>query len=266
MRPLAECALENFKDIRFVLTDMDETLTFKGRLAAETYSALERLQRADIRVIPVTAAPAGWCDQMARMWPVDGVIGENGGLFFRRSEDPHHLERDYWYQGQAAERARQQRELLISTIREQLPWARLAADQSFRQTSIAFDIPHESEQRQQLSQVIIEAGAEHTFNNLWALAWFGSYDKLTMAQRILRQVYGLVADQEQSQVFYSGDSLNDAPMFGHFKHTLGVSTIHGCLDELPFTPAWVSAGAGGSGFVEAAEAILKGRISLGRNT
>ena len=165
MRPLAECALENFKDIRFVLTDMDETLTFKGRLAAETYSALERLQRADIRVIPVTAAPAGWCDQMARMWPVDGVIGENGGLFFRRSEDPHHLERDYWHQGQAAELARQQRELLISTIREQLPWARLAADQSFRQTSIAFDIPHDSEKRQQLSQVIIEAGAEHTFNN-----------------------------------------------------------------------------------------------------
>jgi len=261
MRPLAECTLENFKDIRFVLTDMDETLTFKGRLAAETYSALERLQRADIRVIPVTAAPAGWCDQMARMWPVDGVIGENGGLFFRRSEDPHHLERDYWHQGQAAELARQQRELLISTIREQLPWARLAADQSFRQTSIAFDIPHESEKRQQLSQVIIEAGAEHTFNNLWALAWFGSYDKLTMAQRILRQVYGLVADQEQSQVFYSGDSLNDAPMFGHFKHTLGVSTIHDCLDELPFKPAWVSAGAGGSGYVEAADAILKGRIS-----
>ncbi|WP_110946884.1 HAD-IIB family hydrolase [Pseudomonas bohemica] len=259
MRPLAECDLENFKDIRFVLTDMDETLTFKGRLAAETYSALERLQRADIRVIPVTAAPAGWCDQMARMWPVDGVIGENGGLFFRRSEDPHHLEREYWHQGQAAERARQQRELLISTIREQVPWARLAADQSFRQTSIAFDIPHESEKRQQLSQVIIEAGAEHTFNNLWALAWFGSYDKLTMAQRILRQVYGLVADQEQNQVFYSGDSLNDAPMFGHFKHTLGVSTIHDCLDELPFKPAWVSAGAGGSGFVEAADAILRGR-------
>lgn len=259
MRPLAECDLENFKDIRFVLTDMDETLTFKGRLAAETYSAPERLQRADIRVIPVTAAPAGWCDQMARMWPVDGVIGENGGLFFRRSEDPHHLEREYWHQGQAAERARQQRERLISTIREQVPWARLAADQSFRQTSIAFDIPHESEKRQQLSRVIIEAGAEHTFNNLWALAWFGSYEKLTMAQRILRQVYGLVADQEQNQVFYSGDSLNDAPMFGHFKHTLGVSTIHDCLDELPFKPAWVSAGAGGSGFVEAADAILRGR-------
>src|SRR5471032_3625010 len=97
MRPLAECALENFKDIRFVLTDMDETLTFKGRLAAETYNALERLQRADIRVIPVTAAPAGWCDQMARMWPVDGVIGENGGLYFRRGEGPHEVIREFWH-------------------------------------------------------------------------------------------------------------------------------------------------------------------------
>src|SRR5450830_1627987 len=97
MRPLAECTLENFKDIRFVLTYMDETLTFKGRLAADTYSALERLQRADIRVIPVTAAPAGWCDQMARMWPVDGVIGENGGLFFQRAVGGHELRRHFWH-------------------------------------------------------------------------------------------------------------------------------------------------------------------------
>ncbi|NVZ21309.1 HAD family hydrolase [Pseudomonas costantinii] len=257
MRALAECTLDTFKDIRFVLTDMDETLTFKGRLAADTYNALERLQRANIRVIPVTAAPAGWCDQMARMWPVDGVIGENGGLFFRRGGHPHDLERDYWHQGQAAEQARQQRENLISTTCEQLPWARLAADQSFRQTSVAFDIPHDREKREHLSQVMAEAGAEYTFNNLWALAWFGRYDKLTMAQRVLRQVYGVTADQALSHVFYSGDSLNDAPMFGHFKHTLGVSTIIDCLDELPFKPAWVSAGAGGSGFVEAADAILK---------
>lgn len=261
MRALVECPLENFKDIRFVLTDMDETLTFKGRLAANTYNALERLQHANIRVIPVTAAPAGWCDQMARMWPVDGVIGENGGLFFRRGIQTHDLERDYWHQGQAAELARQQREVLISTICEQLPWARLAADQSFRQTSVAFDIPQESEKREQLSQVMIDAGAEYTFNNLWALAWFGRYDKLTMAQRVLRQVYGLATGQELSQVFYSGDSLNDAPMFGHFKHTLGVSTVRDCLEELPFKPAWISAGAGGSGFVEAADAILKGQTS-----
>ena len=81
MPPLNDHAPNAFTSIEFVLTDMDETLTHHGRLAAATYDALERLQVSGIKVIPVTAAPVGWCDQMARMWPVDGVIGENGGLF-----------------------------------------------------------------------------------------------------------------------------------------------------------------------------------------
>lgn len=70
---------------------MDETLTRNGRLAAATYTALERLQACGICVVPVTAAPAGCCDQMARRWPVDGVIGENGGVFFQRTVGGHEL-------------------------------------------------------------------------------------------------------------------------------------------------------------------------------
>ena len=91
MQPLARAAISTFQSVRFVLTDMDETLTYQGRLAARTYAALERLQQAGVKVIVVTAAPAGWCDQMARMWPVDGVIGENGGCFFHRNSESHGL-------------------------------------------------------------------------------------------------------------------------------------------------------------------------------
>lgn len=32
---------EELQNIRFVLTDMDETLTYKGRLQARTYQSLE---------------------------------------------------------------------------------------------------------------------------------------------------------------------------------------------------------------------------------
>ncbi len=97
MQPLFTAADSEFDSVRFVLIDMDETLTYQGRLAAATYTALERLQAYGIRVIPVTAAPAGWCDQMARMWPVDGVIGENGGLFFQRAVGGHELRRHFWH-------------------------------------------------------------------------------------------------------------------------------------------------------------------------
>lgn len=256
MRPLSQCPSETFKNIRYVLTDMDETLTYQGRLAARTYTALERLQRAGIRVIPVTAAPAGWCDQMARMWPVEGVIGENGALFFSRSCDPHHLRRLYWHQGRGLEENQRRRAGLIDAVTRTLPWARLAADQDFRQASVAWEIPPDLARRQSLVEVFRAEGAEYTFNNLWALAWFGRYDKLTMARQVLSDVYGLPPGQEIDQVFYSGDSLNDEPMFGYFRHTLGVSTVREYTQQMSDLPAWISDGPGGAGFVEAAEAIL----------
>lgn len=89
---------EELQNIRFVLTDMDETLTYKGRLQARTYQSLEMLQHAGIKVIPVTATSAGWADQMARMWPVDGVIAENGGLFLTRNNIEHDINRYFWHE------------------------------------------------------------------------------------------------------------------------------------------------------------------------
>jgi hypothetical protein len=58
-------------------------LTDHGRLPAASYDAMERLRAAGLIVIPVTGRPAGWCDLIARQWPVDGVVGENGAFYFR---------------------------------------------------------------------------------------------------------------------------------------------------------------------------------------
>ena len=46
--------------VRVVLTDIDDTLTTDGRLPADAYAALERLEQAGIRWCPSPAArPAG---------------------------------------------------------------------------------------------------------------------------------------------------------------------------------------------------------------
>ena len=73
MKPLSE--LHGAGDLRGLLFDIDETLTTDGRLTAEAYVAMERLKRAGKLVIPITGRPAGWCDHIARMWPVDAVVG-----------------------------------------------------------------------------------------------------------------------------------------------------------------------------------------------
>ncbi|AOY97223.1 HAD family hydrolase [Cupriavidus sp. USMAA2-4] len=256
MNPLEDAAPGALAAVRYVLTDMDDTLTFHGRLAAATYGALERLQAAGIRVIPVTAAPAGWCDQMARMWPVDAVIGENGGLCFARGPDGD-LVRHYWLE--AAQR--QAADAALDSVRRRalaaLPQARVASDQPFRQTGLAFARPADADQVARLRGFFAEAGADSTVNSLWVLGWLGGYDKLAMARRSLGLLYGVDLDAVRTQVMYVGDSTNDAPMFSFFAHTVGVSTVVDYLDTLPVPPRWITRGPGGAGFVEAAEAVLR---------
>ncbi|MBO9535580.1 HAD-IIB family hydrolase [Herbaspirillum sp.] len=257
MKNLHERPAGIFADVRFVLTDMDETLTHKGRLGAATYRALEELQHAGIRIIPVTAAPAGWCDQMARMWPVDGVIGENGGFFFRR-EGLHELARSFWH-GDYAGTVMQQLRDKAETVLRRLPGTRLADDQPFRLASIAFARDGNSRQEREVADALREQGLDVAINNLWILGWLGGYDKLAAARKMLEEEYGVDDDAADEIVAYSGDSLNDGPMFARYRHTAGVSTIRECLDALLKPPAWITDGPGGAGFVEFAEAILADR-------
>ena len=82
-RPLAEMPDHVRCAVRGIFTDIDDTLTSHGKLTAEAYAALQRLHAAGQIVIPVTGRPAGWCDHIARIWPVDAVVGENGAFSMR---------------------------------------------------------------------------------------------------------------------------------------------------------------------------------------
>jgi hypothetical protein len=233
---------------------MDDTLTAHGRLSALTYQALERLGAAGFRVIPVTAAPAGWCDQMARMWPIEGVIGENGGFFFRRDGE-RAVRRTFWSgEGRAAigRRLEEVRDGVMRMVRDAVP----ADDQWFRLTSLAFDRPDAAEERDAIAAALRDQGAAVTQNNLWVLGWLGGYDKLAMARRILADVYGIDVEKHQDAIAYVGDSANDAPMFAFFRHTVGVSSVRRHLADIPKPPAWITRGGGGDGFVEFAELLL----------
>src|SRR5437773_9875029 len=78
-RPLTEADLTR---VRAVFSDVDGTLTTGGRLRASTVAALESLAGSGRKVVLVTGRPAGWAECWARNLPVDGVIAENGGLYF----------------------------------------------------------------------------------------------------------------------------------------------------------------------------------------
>ena len=96
MRPLCEFPQEDLQKIKFILTDIDDTLTTNGRLPAKSYHAMEKLHQAGFKVIPITGRPAGWCDHIARMWPVDAVVGENGAFYFVYEKSKRKIIRRYW--------------------------------------------------------------------------------------------------------------------------------------------------------------------------
>jgi HAD superfamily hydrolase (TIGR01484 family) len=259
MRPFAEFPPSLRKRIRFVLTDVDDTLTDGPRLSAATYAALERLEAAGIAVVPVTAAPAGWCDLMARMWPIAAVIGENGGLCFRPEREGGAIERRYWLSPVQRERAHRRLARLGRAIAASISGAVIAHDQRYRETTLAFASPADPERRGAILGAMRDAGLRTTVNSLWVLGWFGDFDKLAMARRMMAELLAADIDRDADAFVYVGDSLNDEPMFGHFPNSVGVASVRDYLGGLATPPRWITEGRGGAGFVEVAKVLLVDR-------
>ena len=82
LTPIEQLGAAQMRAIHTVITDIDDTVSTDGMLTASAYSSLEKLWHSGLRVIVTTGRPAGWCDHIARMWPVDAVVGENGACCY----------------------------------------------------------------------------------------------------------------------------------------------------------------------------------------
>lgn len=211
MKPFAHFPPDVGRSIQFVLTDIDDTLTFRGRLSARTYEALERLHEAGVKVVPVSAAPAGWCDQMARMWPVDGIIGENGGLFFGFDHTAGVMRRRFWLDDDARCEAMQHLTEAARKIVVEVPGAEIATDQCYRETTLAMSFGSAEKHAHSagiIADLLRGVGARATINSLWVIGWFGRFDKFSMTRRIMAEVFGMDISAVRDHVVYVGDSLN----------------------------------------------------------
>jgi HAD superfamily hydrolase (TIGR01484 family) len=257
MKPFAEFPASAAREIRFVLTDVDDTLTYEGRLAPQTYAALGRLREGGLKVVPVTGASAGWCDLIAHMWPVDAVIGENGGFYFTREQAS--LRRSFWLSRIDLARCMARLRTEAAAIVAGTPEAATSWDQPYRQTSYAIEWPQISPADDTTARLLSawrEAGARCAVNSLWLLAWYGAFDKLAMARRMMNELFAIDLESERGAVLYVGDSANDEPMFDFFPHSIGVSTVRQFLPQLSHPPQWITSGPGGAGFVEMADTLL----------
>jgi len=264
MQPLASLPADVRRRIEIVLCDIDDTLTTNGRLLAASYSALEKLQQAGLIVLPITGRPAGWCDHIARMWPVDGVVGENGAFYFRYDQAGKRMLRVYWQS--AAQRAADRRRLaeLEARILSAVPASRVASDQRYREADLAIDYcedvePLPAAQVERIVALFEEAGACAKVSSIHVNGWFGDYDKLAMTRRMLEEQFGLRSERIRDRALFVGDSPNDAPMFSYFPNSVGVANVRTFADQLAAAPAYVTRAAGAHGFAELADALLSVR-------
>jgi HAD superfamily hydrolase (TIGR01484 family) len=264
MRSIAHWPESARRRLRGVFFDIDDTLTSGGRLTARAYEAMERLQHATLTVVPITGRPAGWCDHIARMWPVDAVVGENGAFFFRYDRNAHRMDRHYVDSPEirAAQRAKLAAigEEIVSSVRG----AAIAADQAYRESDLAIDfredVPALDDRAvDEIVSIMRQHGLTAKVSSIHVNGWFGNHDKLSMTQTLMTA--RLRADAARDADFYAfvGDSPNDAPMFAFFENSIGVANVRDFDGRIDTPPTFVTDARSGEGFCEAVDAILNAR-------
>ncbi len=264
MIPLNQMPAAVAAAVHTVFSDIDDTLTTEGQLTVEAYGSLAALRQAGLRVMLVTGRPAGWCDHIARMWPVDAVIGENGAFYFWYDAAARKLRSRHVFEEAArvanAARMAQVRE----TILREVPGCALASDQFCRLYDLAIDFcedvpPLPPSAVQRIVDHMERAGMTAKVSSIHVNGWFGRYDKLSMAHLLLRERYGMELQAERERCLFVGDSPNDAPMFAYLPNAVGVANVARFALALEQAPAYVTRRECGSGFAELSRHLLAAR-------
>jgi len=251
MKPLVQ--MRDPDRLRGLLFDIDETLTTDGKLTAGAYAAMERLKRAGRLVVPITGRPAGWCDHIARMWPVDAVVGENGAFYFRLFDGK--LRKRFQDDGptRATHRARLQE--VGKRILNEVPGCAFASDQAYRESDLAIDFcedvpPLPLEAAERIAALMRAAGLTAKISSIHVNGWVGSYDKLAMAKRLFAEAFAVDPEALRREFAFAGDSPNDAPMFSYFDNSVGVANVARFAGRLEAAPKFVTRTPAGAGFAE----------------
>ncbi len=264
MRPISEFPSDVAAGITTVFADIDDTLTTDGRLPSVAYQALEQLCQAGFHVAPITGRPAGWCDMIARFWPVSGVVGENGAFYFAYDGAARKMRREYFAGPEVRARNKEKLDHIQARILAEVPGCAVSADQPYRQADLAMDFcedvaPLDQQAIARIREIFEQEGATAKISSIHVNGWFGEYDKLSMSRRFAAEVLGFDLDRHRGRVVFCGDSPNDAPMFGFFPNSCGVANVRDFAGQLEAEPCWVTNRKGGEGFVELAGKLLNSR-------
>ena len=241
MLPLTQWPLAARRNIIGVFTDIDDTLTTHGAITPDALAALGDLRSAGLHVIAITGRSVGWSEQVAfaggKTWPVDAVVAENGSAAITLNEMSFPLPQNKHkpllkiYQQDGATRSRNYARMqqVAARVMQEVPGAVLSQDSGGRETDIAIDHSEftqlSADTIKQVVQIMQSEGMTATVSSIHINGWFGAHNKLMGARWIVRELFGRELNSEIDRWVYVGDSTNDALMFEHFVHSVGVANI-----------------------------------------
>ncbi|WP_162577633.1 HAD-IIB family hydrolase [Variovorax sp. PBL-H6] len=262
MLPLDAWPTEARAQLVGVFTDIDDTLTTEGAVTPDALDAMSALRAAVLNLVAITGRPVGWSEPFANVWPVDAIVAENGAVALVRTAAGRIEKR---YQQDAATRARnfERMQAVLARIEREIRGAHRAADSPGRECDIAID--HSEFTRlddatiSQVADLMRSEGMHATVSSIHINGWYGEHDKLEGARWIVRELWGRRLDEEMQRWAYVGDSTNDALMFEHFTHSVGVANVRRFEAALAHLPRYVARSERGAGFAEVAAAVLAAR-------
>ncbi|GAB4224957.1 MAG: HAD-IIB family hydrolase [Spirochaetales bacterium] len=262
--PIEHIPSQFCKDLQILFTDIDDTLTTNGLLPPSSYTALWRAVEAGIRVVPVTGRPAGWCDHIARMWPVAAVIGENGAFYFTYDRQERRMRREYFDSKEKRKEAEAGLDRIRLEVLRNVPGAAVAADQPFRMADLAIDFredvpPLDEASIDEICRIARRHGAVCKVSSIHVNIWYGSYDKVSCIRAYLERELGTTFEAVSDKILFIGDSPNDEPSFEHFPVSVGVANIRSLLHRLRHPPRYITSREGAEGFAETVDRILEKR-------
>jgi HAD superfamily hydrolase (TIGR01484 family) len=259
--PLSSLDPEEARRLSGLLFDLDDTVLSHGVLTRAAYDALWSLRDAGLKLVGVTGRPCGWGEVLARQWPIDGCVTENGAVYVVR-EGPGVARRDPCDEAERRER-RARLARLVERVREVVPEARLTDDVEARRSDVTWDVGERvrlpDERVRAIAAEIAAAGARSSQSSVHLHATFDADDKASGALRFCLRELGEEPGGAVWRYAFAGDSGNDAACFAAFHTTFGVANVRASLARLSVPPRYVAARAMGDGFAEIAAEILRKR-------
>lgn len=266
MRPIQEFPSRVARNLLGLFFDIDDTFTSHGKIESKAFQALWLAGDRGLKLVPITGRPAGWCDHIARMWPVDGVVGENGAFYFWYDNAARKLNKRFMDTEEVRREKRGRLEAVKIEILKSVPGTALASDQLYREADLAIDYcedvpPLPREDVEQICAIFRKHGANCKVSSIHVNGWFGDYSKLDMTKTFVSERWGLDPEQVRERFLFCGDSPNDEPMFAYFPYSAGVKNIRRFTEQMKHLPLFLANQEGGAGFAEVVDTILQGKMA-----